>query len=228
MNMKKFLMVVAAGLLSIGAMAQYRPGVIVNAGYLGTNVVTNEKDAGNKLRSSYRAGVSIDLPVVDLDFGLLSIQPGLYYASKGYKDVLSFGKESVDVNHTLGYVEMPILANLSVNLGSSFGVYVNAGPYLAYGVNSNVSYKSTIAEKLLNTISDKLSPYKDAFKKKDGADKSFLNPFDAGIQVGAGVEYRRIQLGVGTQFGLLNMNNIMKDNNKSTNSTFFVTLGYRF
>lgn len=222
--MKKIIMLVAASMLSIGAFAQYRPGIIVSAGYQGARTTMNDKGVGNSMKSGARAGVAVDLPVYNFGAGTLSIQPGLYYSMKGSQSVREIASLKTTTSTTLGYIEMPILANLSFGVGNDLGVFVNVGPYLAYGVNSSMRVKAD--GKIVNT--DSGEKVTNVFKKdKDG--KSLLNPFDAGIQVGAGVEYKRVQLGVGYQHGLVNINkNFIGEKLKMNNASFFVTLGYRF
>lgn len=219
--MKKILMIAAAGLLSIGAMAQYRSGIIVSAGYQGANIKVNQDNSGNKMKSGFRAGVAVDLPVYDFGAGVLSIQPGLYYSMKGTKSQTTIASVTGMATTTLGYIEMPILANASFSVSDGLSVFVNAGPYLAYGVNSSRRVKAE--GKIINADSGEKSAN---LFKKDKNGNSIINPFDAGLQVGAGVEYQRVQLGVGAQFGFVNMTKT--DKIKSTNSAFFVTLGYRF
>lgn len=221
-------MVVAAGLLSIGAMAQSRPGIIVSAGYQGANVNVKAGDktseVGNKMKSGARVGVALDIPVYNFGAGTLSIQPGLYYSMKGTKNETSvtlLGKTNTSTaTTTLGYIEMPILANVSFGVGNDLSVFLNAGPYLAYGVNSSYRIKNA---GIVNADSEEQTTN---LFKKDASGKSPRKPFDAGLQIGAGVEYSRVQLGLGYQLGLVNMSN--SDNVKMTNSSFFVTVGYRF
>lgn len=214
---KKILLALAAAFVAIGASAQYRPSFIVSAGYQGANLITSDKDAGNKIKSGFRVGVAADFNVYNFGSGALSIQPGLYYSTKGAKYEGSFLGVKGTGTTNLGYIEIPVLANLSFGMSDGFGVFVNAGPYMGFGVNSSASSEVTSGDK---EIVDSSSS-KNLFKGDKG-----LKSFDAGIQVGAGVEYRRVQLGVGTQFGLVDMDR--SDNFSLKNQTFFVTLGYRF
>lgn len=215
--MKKFFLAAILSIFAVAAMAQDRPTYIINAGYQGANLHYNDKESDNKMKPAFRVGVAVDFPVYYFGAGELSIQPGLYYSAKGSK----VSNKLYEYNVNLGYIEMPILANVRFGVTQDVNVFVNAGPYLAYGVYSSSSSK--LLSKEVGKEGDALDLYKDAFKK-DGA----LKPFDAGIQVGAGAEYKRIMLAVGGQFGLSNINNVAKDDFKTTNSTFFVTLGYRF
>lgn len=217
--MKKVILAAVLSLFAVGAMAQYRPSVIVSAGYQGANLNVKAGDvkmAGNKIKSGFRVGAAFDLPVVQFGAGYFSIQPGLYYSQKGTKSNTTFLNQTFEGATTLGYIELPILANLTFGFSDAMAVFVNAGPYLAYGIHSNSTDKVNILG-----INGKLENDKNLFAGKNG-----LKPFDAGLQVGAGLEFSRVQVGVGTQLGLVNMTR--KENSSQTNSTFFVSLGYRF
>lgn len=219
--MKKIFLVTILSLLAVAAMAQVRPTFIISGGYQGANLSVNDKTNSNKMRSGFRAGVAADIVVYDLGTGELSIQPGLNYSIKGAKLT-----DNIKVN--LGYIDLPILANVRFGVTPGFNVFVNAGPYLGYGINSKSDVKKVetgiaIIDDFANTAIHKLDFNKNAFKK-DGS----LKPFDAGLQVGAGAEYKRAMLSVGAQLGLTNMIRNTAIDYKMTNTSFFVTVGYRF
>lgn len=200
----------ASSLFAIGAMAQSRPDIIVSVGYQGANVSNFES---SKMVSGVRAGVALDFGVANMGTMQFSVQPGLNFSMKGW----SAGSENLNVNKTtnLYYIDLPILANLRFDAGRDLNAFVNAGPYLAYGVGGKTSG---------NFLSIEYSKDVNPFKKYDG--ESLYRAFDWGLQVGAGVEYRRIMLGVGTQVGLYDITPGESLSNKNT--SFFVSLGYRF
>ena len=71
--MKKIILAaIASTVFAIGAMAQYRPSVIVSAGYQGANI-SGVKDS--KIASGARAGVALDFGVLNTGAMELSIQP---------------------------------------------------------------------------------------------------------------------------------------------------------
>ncbi|MBR8763668.1 hypothetical protein IX335_000883 [Porphyromonas levii] len=213
--MKKIIFAaLVSSLFAIGAMAQSRPGIIVSAGYQGSKV-TGFDNA--KIASGARAGVAIDVPVLTSGTMQLSVQPGLNFSMKG----VDYGDKE-KVSNSCYYVDLPILANLRFDVDSRLNAFVNAGPYLAYGVGGSAKY------------GDKSKSY-NPFKKTTilGKEVGGLNAFDWGLQVGAGVEYSRVMLTVGTQVGFYDITpNIeilgFKAGTKNNNTSFFVTLGYRF
>ncbi len=214
--MKKIILAaIASTVFAIGAMAQYRPSVIVSAGYQGANI-SGVKDS--KIASGARAGVALDFGVLNTGGMELSVQPGLNFSMKGF----SYGDKE-DIKNSLYYVDLPILANLRFGVTEGLNAFVNAGPYLAYGVGGSAKAGDN---------KDKTNP----FKETTIAGKSIraYNPFDWGLQVGAGLEYQRVMLSVGAQFGMYDVTHNYNlpvvgevgDTNK--NSAFFVTAGYRF
>ncbi len=221
MNKKIFLAALLSAIFAVGAMAQYRPGIIVSAGYQGANI-SNMKDT--KIASGARVGVALDFAVYNSGNMQLSIQPGLNFSMKGASLNLTDNKKATT---SLYYLDLPILANLRFAAGNGINAFVNAGPYLAYGVGGK--NKS-------GNQSDSTNPFKKT--KIAGKEISAFNPFDWGLQVGAGVEYNRVMLGIGTQIGLYDITTnydydlplvgkgTVGDVNKNT--SFFVSVGYRF
>ena len=212
--MRKILLAAAAALLSVGAFAQFRPSFIVNVGYQGANLM--QKDVKFDLLSGLRAGVDVDMSVWNAGAMNLSVRPGLYYSMKGAAE------SDASLTERLHYIDIPILANLTFNAGG-FGVFVNAGPYLGFGLGSST--------KLGDITSD------ENLFGKDG----IFNVFDIGMQMGAGAEWNNILLSIGTQFGIANLdktvdkvNDVLGElgsdakANAVRNQTFFITVGYRF
>lgn len=182
--MKKIILAAfASAVFAIGAMAQYRPSVIVSAGYQGANISGFEN---SKIASGARAGVAVDFGLLNSGAMELSLQPGLNFSMKG----LSFGDKE-KVKNSLYYIDLPILANLRFGVTDDLNAFVNAGPYLAYGIGGSAK---------VGDNKDKTNP----FKETTIAGKSLraYNPFDWGLQVGAGLEYQRVMLSVGAQFGM--------------------------
>lgn len=135
-----------------------------------------------KSNNGIQAGVSFQAGITP-GFSIVS---ELYFIRKGGKltanNPLNSGASSLRLNS----IEMPVLARVHVGQ-----FYMNAGPSIAY----NLGGTSKIAD-----VSDKLafSNSVDGFKR-----------FDAGVQMGAGVEFpfkqRRIALDIRYNYGLTNI-----------------------
>jgi hypothetical protein len=138
----------------------------------------NMKNADTKMRTGVNLGLFAKLPVS----GMFSVQPELYYITKG-SDV-TYNNAFVDgtARFNLNYLEVPLL--LVANITDYFNFH--AGPYVSYLINGTVKNKANINlfdfEKNINT---------------DDYDR-----FDAGIAVGAGIDIKAISLGARYNFGL--------------------------
>ena len=78
------------------------------------------------------------------------------------------------------YLEIPINIGYRADLGNDMGFFAQAGPYIGYAVASDFKFGSGLAE---------------------------IKRFDAGFNVGAGVEYNKFQFGATYGFGLANIAN---------------------
>ncbi len=231
--MKKIIMAATAVLaLSMSAMAQDL-SFIVNAGYQGANLANiDKKTAKAELLNGFRGGVAVDWTFLNLGVTQLSVQPGVYFSMKGAKLAsLDVNKKPVDLIRQLNYIDVPVLLNARFGLADHTNVFVNAGPYVAFGINGKTKLAKPDKEKSISDI--------DLFKDK------VYNRFDWGMQVGAGVEFNRFMVGVGYQLGLQDLSkgvNMTSSEafkkaedwfrssfaSKTNNTNFFVTVGYRF
>ncbi|MDO4771652.1 hypothetical protein [Porphyromonas sp.] len=93
---------------------------------------------------------------------------------------------------------------------------------VAYGLSAKLSLKR-VSE---STRTVDINLFKDGMG--EGSGKMF-NPFDFGVQVGAGVEFSRIMIVVGTQYGLRKLfATDDSDASKVKNISFYASVGYRF
>lgn len=112
--------------------------------------------------------------------------------------------------HTQMLIDVPVLLNFAIPLGSNARLAVFAGPVLSYALNGNTN----ISENVLNTSSD----------YKWYGDHSNYKPFDLLGAVGAALEFQQFRLFGGYRMGLLDINKSEKTTSKT--SGIFVGLGY--
>lgn len=227
MKLRNVILGSLLGVFALGATANAQIGFIVRGGYQAANITGSSFDT--KIANGARAGVAADITVYDGGMSRISIQPGVDFSMKGFKvgEIKKDDKIGGSSTTSLYYVDIPVLANFAFDLGNDFGVFVNAGPYLGVGVGG----KTTLEGKVnILGFEGKGTTNKDI--KPFDQDNGFLNRLDWGAQVGAGVEYNRFQVGVGTQFGIGDIRNDNWKNGNADkairNSNFFVTAGYRF
>lgn len=155
------------------------------------NVVSTNLNYGqaNSTLADYKKSINGIQAGVSFQAGItpaFSLVSELYYLRKGGKLQANNPLTTHESSLRLNTLELPVLARL--HLGK---FYVNAGPSIAY----NLSGKNTMGD-----ISTKLS-----FKNStEGFER-----FDAGVQVGGGVELpckqRRIVLDIRYNYGLTNI-----------------------
>ena len=133
-------------------------------------------------KPGFQAGV-----VADIAFNeFLSLQPGLQFSQMGAQE-----KEDGDaVIMTLNYLQFPV--NLQVKLGDFF---VQAGPYLGYGLNVKGTIKSGGIK----------------VSASESFDDSGLKSIDLGMGAGFGYQFGPMQAALSTQFGLSNISDEYSD-----------------
>jgi len=137
---KSMKLMLATAALSAGMLAatvsdsfgQGRPRVGIKGGLNASSLFYSTNGASNKKeRIGFHAGVFAQIPAGEF----FAIQPELLYITKGASadyNVLGFnGNNSFNLN----YAELPVLATFK--LGQT--VELQAGPYVGYLLNSNVS-----------------------------------------------------------------------------------------
>lgn len=125
-------------------------------------------------------------------------QPGLQFSTKGAKYDLDY---LGDAKLKLNYIEVPVNFGYKINVGPA-NILAFAGPYLAYGVGGNLEDEDV----------------------EWGSSKGELNPFDLGLNIGAGLEIDNLQIGLQYGFGLSNMSNVSDFTQK--NGVFSATIAY--
>lgn len=205
--MKTFLIAV---LLLLGANLSSQ-GVATFGVKAGINLATLSGYEDSNLQLGLNAGVSLDYAFSQKeDWFILT---GLEYVTKGTKlDEITLidplGKSSeVELSYNLGYLQLPLHVGYRSE-GSK--LIFHAGPYVAYGISGKFKASTTgFPNSSINAFRD------DGFKK-----------FDFGAGIGAKACFWPIEIGVGWDFGLTNINQVEGKNIKTQNG--YLTVGYNF
>jgi len=125
------------------------------------------------------------------------VQPGLFFTTRGAKE----GDAKLNMN----YLQIPISVAYRFPVSDSFKIDVNAGPYFAMGVGGK---------------------YKVDGEKYDvfGDDGLGFKRFDAGLRVGAGVQFNKFSVGLIYDLGLTKVSK----GDDAKNGAFQISLGYNF
>lgn len=184
--MRKHFLLFASVALSIGAMAQVQPSFGIKAGITSSgmrgeavNNLQNLLDFADGMittnnRNGFFAGGNVSIPVSQN----ISVEPGLYYAQKGYElrgDLNIKNVEFLGANAkaqlTSHYIDVPVL--LKANLG---GLQVFAGPQVSYLASASLrTTAGVLGFNLLNRTMDATEQF---------------NRWDAGITGGVGYQFK--------------------------------------
>ncbi|WP_082886469.1 porin family protein [Flavisolibacter tropicus] len=221
--MKKQLLLLSTIALSTFAMAQTAPSFGIKAGLSSSTMKGNAVSNLNNLidytndaitssgRTGFFAGANVSIPVSEL----FSVEPGVYYAQKGYTlngELNLKGVEFLGANAKAQlqshYIDMPVV--LKANLG---GLQVFAGPQVSYLAKADL--RTTAGVLGFNVLN----------RKMDATDQ--LNRWDAGLTGGIGYQFSNgFNLTASYDHGLSKV-----DANKrfdSYNRSFKVGAGFRF
>ena len=122
-----------------------------------------------------------------------------------------------DVKINQLYLELPINVQFRFNLADNTNLVIATGPYLACGVGGKTKFDggASIGGIAVNG-GDKVDTF--------GSDGLDYNRFDAGWNIGLGVEFGKILVGLDTQLGFCKV----MDGNAPHNANIGITLGYKF
>ncbi|WP_101689794.1 porin family protein [Dysgonomonas massiliensis] len=195
--MKTIKLLLAATLIMVGVSLNAQDNQFTFGVKAGVNMSNMNGDVnGNKVRFGYNIGVTLDY-AINQDWYILS---GLQYTTKGMNGE---NKESLHA----AYLQLPIHAGYKLEVTPATTLVFHAGPYLAYGINGDLSSKEEGVKISVSTF-------------------DFLKRFDAGLGLGVGAEFGKIALDLGWDFGLVNV--LDKGEGSIRNGNAYLTVGYKF
>ncbi|MBP3764941.1 MAG: PorT family protein [Bacteroidaceae bacterium] len=146
--------------------------------------------------------------------GLWSVEPGVYYMAKGWKDrdrqVIVYDEDGeivyddegnivtglMNVTSNTNYVELPVLVNYYVPLSTAHYLSFSAGPYVAWGVGGKAKTSGDTGQ----TGAARFYHEHPTFSQSD------MHRFDAGITAAVGYEFnRQWAAALTSDFGLANV-----------------------
>jgi hypothetical protein len=205
--MKKVLLSVAALMIAGITFGQTKFGIVAGPNFSSATV---KNAAGNKetgdLVVGVRAGVTADLSLADEFY----IGTGLLYAGKG-------NKTNDNLKTTLSYLQLPINFLFKPEVGNGW-LNLGAGPYVAYGLGGK--HKGTVGN---------VSAEWKAFDDESNIIGGKLKRFDAGLGIVAGYEMKAgLYMGINADLGLVNAYDNTDNDRSWKNTSFGVSLGYKF
>lgn len=198
--MKKLILLTVCVLSALTVPAQTRPVLSFEVG-IGMSGWMGDAANGSNVIFNPRVGVSADIPLNEW----FSFQPGLSWVSKGAKD-----NDGWKVNQN--YFQVPLLAAYHMRATDKFDLIFSAGPYVAVGVNGKTEKESDGVTTSWKTFKDVKSNGWYGFRR-----------FDAGIEIGAALDFRNWIVGVDADFGLCKLYK-----NGPRNFDLFFSAGFKF
>lgn len=179
------------------------------------NSTANIEDS-YKMKMAFHAGVLFDYVLTKDRHKELSIEPGLIFDAKGYKQELSIG-----VEETLSayYIDIPVYFKYSKKLRSRDKVYAGIGPYIGSGIFGKYE-RSYDIEEVDGSESESI---------KWGSDPTEhdLKRFDYGVSAKIGYySYGGLNFSASYDFGLPNVS--AAENPEFKHRILRVSLGYSF
>ncbi len=198
--MKKTMIIALCALSSLTVAAQSRWSLTPEAGLAAVNC---HQGAGTGWRAGAKVGVGVDYK---LNPDWLGIHTGLYYANRGYSlgpflmgentedyEWMSLAKGSL----TRHYLQLPVMADFSWNVGGDTRLHAGIGMYAAIAVANKSDWGDVIRVSNrpdMPTGTGGLGYYEDGYYGShffpDGTKAPFrdLNAFDWGATASVGVE----------------------------------------
>jgi hypothetical protein len=163
-------------------------------------------------------GVTTDIPLTKN----LSFETGIAISTKGYKQFLEQGP-ALDMsdfkrNVNLYYLDLPANLKALFDIGS-FGLYGTIGPYAGIGFygkeKSEYDFRGT-----------PISEIREINWGTDAGNDDYKS-FDYGLNAGAGMEMKNLQIGFNYMHGLANISSYTEGGRKVNNRVISISLGYR-
>ena len=208
--MKKIMMIAAMMVAAISANAQNEVGQVTLQPKVGMNIASLT-GSGNKTRVGVAAGLEAEYGVAE-NFGITA---GVLYSMQGSK-----GKAGdVELKFNMDYINIPILAQyypingLAIKAGVQFGFIVRQKAKIDV---DGIQFRDGTIDEFFNWFNEHRTA---AFPEGK------LNKFDFSIPVGLSYEYQNFVLDARYNIGVTKL---VKDADQGRNSTFAITLGYKF
>ena len=200
--MKRLFLLAVCMLSMLAVSAQMRPALTFEVG-IGMSGWMGDKPSGTNALFNPRVGISADIPLN----GWFSFQPGLSWVSKGAKI------DDMQVNQN--YFQIPLMAAFHMSATDNFDLVFTAGPYIACGVNGKTEVET-------DDITTSWKTFKDANVERVQVWEG-LRRFDAGIGIGAALDFPHWVVGVDADFCLFKfyVNGLL-------NFDLFFSAGFKF
>jgi hypothetical protein len=231
--MKKYILTL--GLAALGA-TQVNAQSLAIGPEAGISLSTmSAKYNGVENNGEYLPGLKIGA-VMDIGITpMISIQPGLYYQMKGYKNDFTNNiavgglvyQETNTATVRANYLEVPL--NVQFNFDAGMGqFFVGVGPYAAFALGGKVESERV---RILTNGTDGTSSTTTTSRELNIGDKlgDDIKSTDIGLNINTGYKWNSgLMVRGNAGFGLANLQPMGNDNNTLKNFSVALTIGYLF
>lgn len=200
--------------------------VILKGGVNLANISNSEN--GNvddaRMLTSWHAGGVIDIALADV----LSIQPGIFYTSKGIRTERSLpllGTTTTTFNPQ--YIEVPLNLVFKAPISETSRFFAGAGPYAAMGVAGKYKLKSDLGSREYDIEFNDDDPLT---QEQEDAGAYKVRKFDYGVNILAGLELNRFVISANYGLGLAKIYaaDDNSENDKSKHRVLSLSVGIKF
>lgn len=172
----------------------------------GVNIANLSSDDDLDSRTGIHAGLVLDFSLPLLPIG---VESGIYYTQKGAE----FTEEGITVTGKLDYIEVPVLAKISLGPPGPFSPHVVVGPYAAFNTKAEFEASSGSAS-LSEDFSDQTSD------------------LDFGAIAGVGADFNlgltKLNVSARYSYGFSNINDSDFEVDEENNRVFMISAGIMF
>lgn len=226
MKKLQFAFMALVCVLAVQVAQAQKSSVILKGGVNLANISNSENGdvSDARMLTSWHAGGVIDLAIVDV----LSIQPGIFYTSKGIKterNIPVFGTTTTTFNPQ--YIELPLNLVFKAPISETSRFFAGAGPYVAMGVAGKYKVKSDLGS---NEYDIEFNDDDPLTQEQEDAGAYKVRKFDYGVNVLAGLELDRFVISANYGLGLAKIYaaDDNTDNDKNKHRVFSVSVGIKF
>jgi len=199
----KSILVIALVALSMNVNAQ---SVGIQAGYVSSTQTDNDAISG------FQVGPTAELQIQ----GNFALQYGISYTYLSNKETVL----GTDINYTGHFIDVPVRLKASFPISSDLSLFAFGGPNFQIGIAENVKTFTQIGSTDFETNTNLYKMDEDEDNKND------LDRLNLQLGVGGGVQFKSVQLKVGYDWGLFDLNKMEDVNMKRSQLT--ASIGYMF
>ncbi|NJC25093.1 porin family protein [Neolewinella antarctica] len=183
--MRNLSILLAFLLCGTASLAAQSFGLRVGLNATNAKIDLDNREIDTDGQTNLMLGIFANLPV---GTSFLSVQPELTYLNRGYSydaDLVSIGGQVTEIDRTLSYVDLGVLARLNFGGDDGLGFYAAAGPQFSYAVSGQVttSFGGAEVERDVDFDSDRLNRSELQFAAVGGV------TFTAGLKFFAELRY---------------------------------------